>query len=784
MAAIAKKLMSCAFRFWIGFAFAFMVADLTANEPDPIEPYNVIWESPSVDQSGSMPIGNGEIAANVWVEKGGDFFLLLSKSDAWDDNGSLLKLGRVRLQLSPNPFLDDTHFEQTLDLREGKIAIRAGEGERAVSLNIWIDANRPVIRVEAESDSAFDIRVSLEMWRTSKRLIDGDIYALYGSPYEVYSYPDKVLDYGADRIVWYHRNEHSIWQENLRHQGLEGFMEQSEDPLLNRTFGAAILGTRLISENATTLKSATSSRKFVVSIHPLTALTDTVEDWVHRLDKRVQRNSPNSLDEDRRRHGEWWDAFWNRSWIYLSGTPNAHLLTQSYILQRWISACAGRGNFPIKFNGSLFTVGGKDYDPDKRLWGACYWWQNTRLAYWPMLANGDFDMMKPLFHMYQAMLPLEEYRTKIWHGHWGAFIAETAHFWGMYNGSNYGFERPAGLPLGETKNDYVKRYFTSSPELMAMMMDYYAYTGDGQFLRETLLPTCDSLLRFWANHYKVGKDGKIRIYPAQSLETYHDASNPTPTIAGLRWVLDRLLALPENAIGPDRSRSWEHLRSILPPIPTGPADSSFLATFPRRELFGGNITKQPPLPLAELVGKRRILPAGEIFGKPENFENPELYAIFPFRVYGMGKPDLDLARYTFNIRRVKGNSGWVQDDIQAAYLGLTATAMEYIVDRVSRKDTASRFPAFWGPNFDWVPDQDHGGVMMKALQSMLIQADNGKVLLFPAWPGQWDVQFRLHAPMNTTVTGRLSNGKILDLTVTPAERKLDVIIMPMVSANQ
>lgn len=41
-------------------------------EDDPLAKYNVIWDSPSADFNGSIPIGNGDIGANVWVEDGGD----------------------------------------------------------------------------------------------------------------------------------------------------------------------------------------------------------------------------------------------------------------------------------------------------------------------------------------------------------------------------------------------------------------------------------------------------------------------------------------------------------------------------------------------------------------------------------------------------------------------------------------------------------------------------------------------------------------------------------------
>ena len=110
-----------------------------------------------------------------------------------------------------------------------------------------------------------------------------------------------------------------------------------------------------------------------------------------------------------------------------------------------------------------------------------------------------------------------------------------------------------------------------------------------------------------------------------------------------------------------------------------------------------------------------------------------------------------------------------------AYLGLTEQAREYVVDRASTKHDGSRFPAFWGPNMDWVPDQTHGGVLMKAFQSMLMQTDGKKIFLQPAWPNDWNAEFKLHAPYKTVIEGRVENGKLVDLNVTPEARRKDVI---------
>ena len=80
-----------------------------------------------------------------------------------------------------------------------------------------------------------------------------------------------------------------------------------------------------------------------------------------------------------------------------------------------------------------------------------------------------------------------------------------------------------------------------------------------------------------------------------------------------------------------------------------------------------------------------------------------------------------------------------------------------------------------GPNFDWIPDQDHGDNILTTLQFMLLQSDGRKIYLLPAWPKNWNVSFELHAPYRTTVEGELRDGKVTSLTVTPQSRAADVV---------
>ena len=62
---------------------------------------------------------------------------------------------------------------------------------------------------------------------------------------------------------------------------------------------------------------------------------------------------------------------------------------------------------------------------DDRLWGRRFTYQNQRLLYWPLLASGDFDLMKPFFDYYWNLLPMRRAITKAWFGHEGAYYREN-----------------------------------------------------------------------------------------------------------------------------------------------------------------------------------------------------------------------------------------------------------------------------------------------------------------------------------------------------------------------
>lgn len=739
----------------------FVKADLPPSIAESLEAVNVSWDTPG-GEMGSMPIGNGDVAGNVWVDTNGDLVFYIAKSDAWNEQGRLLKLGRVRVKFEPA--LPVTKFRQTLDLRHGEVVIEGGEGEASTKLRVWADANQPVIRVACESKIPRACTARGELWRTeNKPYVVGtkeqtvpkehSEAGLESSSEPLTALADTVMALAKTRIGWYHRNTSSIYESTLKSQHLGGLITKHPDPLMNRTFGVLASGLGMKAGEGLLLASDAPATSWTLSFTALTEVTPTAAEWEKKITALADRIDSRSTTKAKAAHDAWWSDFWNRSWIFIDGEEGAKV-TRGFVLQRFMIAACSRGPMPPKFNGGLFTVQMPGTpDPDYRQWGSNYWFQNNRWLNWPFLATGDFDLMQPFFRMYRDILSLSKERTRIAFSHEGAYFPETMYFWGTYNANDFhvfgkgngkwaGWNNPEPLAC----NPFVRSYWQSGLEVSAMMLDYYDHTRDAKFAKETLVPVADGVVTFYDQHWKRDESGKIRFEPSASLETWHKASNDLPTIAALRFLLPRMLALPKS-----------------------------LTTEKQRAAWSNTLADLPPVPVAERNGKKMLSPA-ESYSDKRNHENPELYAVFPYRLYGVGKPEIELARNAFDVRAHTNRYCWHQDGVQSALLGMADLAGSCALTNFTQSCAPQRFPAFWPKNFDWTPDLDNGGTAMMTVNYMLLQCEGQHITLLPAWPKKWNARFKVCAPGNTTLEGDVRDGKVTQLRVTPESRRKDVKI--------
>ena len=757
---------------------------------------NVIWNTPSRNSSESMPCGGGDIGMNIWVEEG-DILFYLSRSGTFDENNCQLKQGRFRIRLFPSPFKDAKDFRQELKLKDGYVEVSAGDTQ----IQLWADVYHPVVHVEITNAQPLRTEVSYENWRYKERMIrkgEGQQCSYKWAPPKGAVTTADFVSLSSKRklpgmtkkenlLLFYHRNpEQTVFDIVVAQQGMENVKSQMMNPLKHLTFGGYLFGDNLEYTGTTdniyagtdyrawNFRSSKVSRKeqFCIVLH--TEQTATVEQWEQDLQINLQRIAPQGkisskiVSQDKKQTRLWWNAFWQRSFIEPIGdTENKNdsdikEITRNYTLFRYMLGCNAYGSVPTKFNGGLFTFDPCHIDekqaftPDYRKWGGgTMTAQNQRLVYWPMLKSGDFDMMSSQFDFYNRMLKNAELRTQVYWQHNGACFCEQIENYGLPNPAEYGFKRPEWFDKGVEYNAWLEYEWDTILEFCQMILETKNYTNADI---TPYLPLIESSLTFFDEHYRqlasrrgrkaLDGNGQLVLFPGSACETYKMTNNASSTIAALRTVLENY------------GKKDEMLKTI-PPIP--------LRYIEIKDSL--NPTASPEL-------KQTISPAVS-WERINNVETPQLYPVFPWRIYGVGKENLELARNTYfydpEAIKFRSHVGWKQDNIWAACLGLTEEAKRLTLAKLSTGP--HRFPAFWGPGYDWTPDHNWGGSGMIGLQEMLLQTNGEQILLFPAWSKEWDIHFKLHAPGETIVEATLKDGKVTDLKVLPESRKKDIIIM-------
>ncbi len=738
----------------------------TASGVDHIRRHSVTWNTPSVQKYDAMPLGNGSMGMLVSATADGKLHLIVSHVDAWSEAHRLLKLGIVTVTITPNPF--DGAFQQRLHLDKGLMTLKGSGGFRA---ELRVDARTPVFYLDASCEREFAIEVDLETWRTeekpgTRKVRESNIGDM---PNGLLESGDVVLPDNPGAIAWYHRNQPTHhFRETLKLHQVEHLLAGTPDILANRTFGGWISGTGFKSISPQTVKSAPAMRQHL-RLHTLNKQTATAADWIDEIRRAARTKGEAGA---RAGHLQWWRDFWQRSWIDVSGNDQAETVARGYAHIMYMNALAGRGELALPWNGSIFAPdprifsttyhGGKagpNPDPDWRMWDNLMLNQNIRLPYYSMLAAGQADFARPYIDMYMRGLPLMRAHTQAVFGHDGTFFREGMTHWGISAPGMYGFNRD-GLKPGQQRNVWHRTHWQGGLETAYFMADYYDHTQDDTFAGNQLVPLAGQVVRFFDLHWP-HKDGKLFFPNTYAMETFRDTDNPMPLVAGMHAVVERLLALPERLTSAGDRAYWRELQKRLPDIPT-----------------------------RKYQGKTILANAAVVRDQKVNVEVSELYAVFPYHLYGVGLADLKMAQDTWRHRTIvvddvggpnpnwspgRLRGGWRQESVMAAMVGLTDVAQMEVTWAMGRVEPGMRYPGFFATTYDWVPDAQHAGMAATTLQRMLLQEVDGKIILLPAWPEDWSADFKLHAKRQTVVEGFVKDGRIVKLTVTPEQRRKDTI---------
>lgn len=757
------------------FSFSLAVA-----QPRMLDRYNPVWHTQSRNSGESMPCGGGDLGMNVWVENG-DLLIYMSRGGTFDENNAMLKLGRLRVHLDPNP-LAGAEFRQELVLKDGYLRVRGRDGMLAADIKVWADVFNPAMHIEVKTSAKTKVTAVYESWRYKDLKSVGKENNAnswkWAPPSPVITRKDSIA-FSQQALVFYHRNDSpNVFDVTVKQQAMDNLKTELYNPLKDLIFGGKLLGENMVPAGTVDgkymdtpyrgwrlqTKSPVNRQRIDVVFN--TQQTATMQAWADSLQiagKEALRNVHRSAKLSKK----WWNRFWDRSYIFLNAehsdtSSQVWQAGRNYQLFRYMLACNAYGKWPTKFNGGLFTYDPSAVDstlrftPDFRNWGGgTHTAQNQRLVYWPMLKSGDFDMMNSQFAFYLRLQNNANLRSVNYWRHKGASFPEQIENFGLSNPAEYNWKRPDNFDKGVEYNKWLEYEWDTVLEFCGMMIAQRTYAG--QDIRR-FLPFIESCLEFFDQHYQhesiqrtgkpFDKDGKLVLFPGSAAETYKMTKNANSTVSALKVLLTDLLQLPSTILPDSKKVRWQEMLDRLPAL-------SY-----------------------RVVNGHKMLAPAESWERINNTETPQLYPVYPWGLFGIGLPGLDTARNTYHFDpdalKFRSHVGWKQDNIFAARLGLSGEAARLNVLKL--KDSGRRFPAFWGPGFDWTPDHNWGGSGMIGLQEMLMQCVGDKIYLLPAAPANWNIQFKLHAKGQTIVELKYIAGKLTDLKVTPSSRKKDVIV--------
>lgn len=502
---------------------------------------------------------------------------------------------------------------------------------------------------------------------------------------------------------------------------------------------------------------------------------------------------PGELETVRERHERWWRMFWTRTFARVE-SPDGHgeRAARDRELFLYHMACTSRGPYPPKWNGSIFLT-----DGDARAWGAQFWLWTTEVLYWPLHAADVGELSETWFGMYRRQLrSLEAAARQRWSAA-GIFLPEVVPFDGppelpedtvaeyrsIFLGAKPNTEASRRLaaacaydhhlmvllhPVATESGGYAhaSHLASSGAELAVHAWWRYRYSGDVRWLRMHAYPLLRGVAEFYRSLARRDEDGLWHIHATNAHEDFWGVTDSIFDLAAIRGTVplailaSEILSLDAELRGP-----WRALLDELAPYPMG-AD-------PRaRALTGGSESSGSAL--ADDAWAAGYL--GAVDGS-HNPEDVQLAPIFPFEDWTLETRDTDayaVAQRTVGCaprhRRVLNGEGLntaIRSPIAAVRAGL-GPELPRILDRYRAAFDAlpNGFSLFEQVRPGQAHSIEHLGLLTMVLQEALLQSVSPRpgepeiISVFPAWPREWDAEFRLLARGGFLVHARHTTGVV------------------------
>jgi hypothetical protein len=451
---------------------------------------------------------------------------------------------------------------------------------------------------------------------------------------------------------------------------------------------------------------------------------------------RITTTTVSQIERLEEEHLEWWKKFWMRSFVQV----HDKVLEEYYYGALYVLGCASRPGKPAP---SLF---GNFITTDNVAWGALYFMNyNEEAPYYGVFSSNHSELAEPYIRMVMAQLPWQRNLTAA-AGYKGVSYERT------FSPITVIAKPPAPITVAAEKERTHLPSDQKSNATFSLLpaIQYYDYTQDRDFLRNTLYPAMKELDAFWRDYAVKDPSGQHWDIAHSAAHEGGDDLNPNLDIGFARRVDRELIATSSVlSVDADMSLFWKSFLDRLSPYPTGTVNGKtvyYIAASVQNKSENHGLFEpgDQPINLEGLVYPGENLSVG---GDPHQLQIARDSMLEMNSWAATEGPNSENG--FCKIFPIAARIGWPADDL------------------------VSKFKAAilhqWRPS-NLTVFQAGGGIetsgSIEALDSMLLQHENGILRLFPDWPSSMDASFtRLRAKGAFLVSSEQRGGAVTFIDV-------------------
>jgi hypothetical protein len=759
------------------------------------------YTRPPTRSEEGMPVGNGRMGSLVWTTPSAIKFQI-NRDDVFGEDSSSVSFpqqdtdyasgcGYVDINVaSAGPDVFTTpDFNQHLSIYDG--IMTAGRRDFTARVLAWHARDVMAVEIDDRRRNPEPINIDLRMLRYAIQYFDGMNWQLTSN----------------HAVIFKTRNHDATSQLHIR----DGAILLTQRFLENTFFDSSAIAIsvvgresrqRFLNESTVELSVVPGRGRFTILISSAATFDrnqDVGDLAMKELDAAKAQDGFAGLASD---NATWWHDFWAKGYVAMhSADGQADFVGANYLYFLYLMNSSSRGDYPPRFGGMLWYTSG-----DMRRWGSEYWHANTDAYYRDLMPSGHLDLMDPFYSMYFKMYDACALAARQQWDSEGIYIPEVTFFNGperipdnlvrefqdlFLARKPYSDASKEFLDYVQSKNNLNSRYnfldfgsyvngvyyaptkgagifghcthfLSGMSGIASQFWQRYEFTGDTEWLRNEAYPMIKGVAEFYANfpNLKKESDGKYHIYHVNRIESDWDSQDTPSELDAMQTIFPMAIRAAQ-ILGVDEALrpKWRDIAdNLASPAPgsgnRGTFDQSkgVHAHQVAQEASAASGLPVPPSGTSGAPADRSTRTNAPPTGRRNRGER--VFGNFVARGDGAIEP--------------KGS----EPELKRRFLGFNMTGG--FIDGAGDGGAQifrNRLRLREGPG---AIDAEHLGGLAFGIHDSLMTSTvtdsvtNSTIQLFPAWPKDWAVNFKLLARGGTMVTAAEQGGVVLAVKLEPA----------------